>query len=67
MAVEKIEMDGKEYNLADLTDNAKAQVLNLQFVEAQLIQLQNELAVSDTARMGYTRALKSELEKSDKS
>ena len=67
MAVEKIEMDGEEYDLNDLSDSAKAQVLNLQFVEAQLIQLQNELAVSDTARIGYARALKSELKKLGKS
>ena len=59
----KITIDDVEYNLDDLSDNAKAQLGILQFVDAQLQQLTNELAVSDTARIGYTNALKAELEK----
>ena len=59
----KITIDDVEYSLDDLSDNAKAQVGILQFVDAQLQQLTNELAVSDTARIGYTNALKAELEK----
>ena len=60
---EKITIDGVEYNLDDLSDNAKAQLANIQFVDAQLQQLNNELAVSDTARIGYTNALNAELSK----
>ena len=60
---QKINIDGKEYSLSELSDNARAQVANLQFVDAQIQQLNNEWAVSDTARIGYTNALKSELEK----
>ena len=60
---QKITIDDVEYNLNDLSDNAKAQLGNIQFVDAQLQQLNNELAVSDTARIGYTNALKSELAK----
>lgn len=59
----KISIDGTEYVLDDLSDNAKAQLLNIQFVDAQIQQLNNEWAVSDTARIGYTRALKAELQK----
>ena len=59
----KITIDDVEYNLDDLSDDAKAQLMNIQFVDAQLQQLNNELAVSDTARIGYTNALKSELAK----
>ena len=54
----KITIDDVEYNLDDLSDDAKAQLMNIQFVDAQLQQLNNELAVSDTARIGYTNALK---------
>ena len=61
--VQKITIDDVEYNLDDLSDDAKAQLSNIQFVDAQLQQLNNELAVSDTARIGYTNALKAELEK----
>ena len=61
---QKVSIDGTEYFLDDLTDNAKAQLMNIQFVDSQIQQLNNEWAVADTARIGYTRALKSELEKS---
>ena len=60
---QKVSIDGTEYALDDLSDNAKAQLMNIQFVDAQIQQLNNEWAVADTARIGYTRALKSELEK----
>jgi hypothetical protein len=46
-----------------LSDNAKSHVQNIQFVDSRLQQLHNELAISDTARIGYTRALKNELQK----
>ena len=58
-----ITIDGAEYSLDDLSENAKAQLANIQFVDAQLQQLNNEWAVSDTARIGYTAALKAELQK----
>ena len=60
----KITIDGTEYSLDNLSDAAKAQLANIQFVDAQIQQLNNEWAVSDTARIGYTRALKAELAKS---
>ena len=60
---QKITIDDVEYNLQDLSDQAKAQLANIQFVDAQIQQLQNEWAVADTARMGYTNALKAELAK----
>ena len=60
---QKITVDDVEYNLDDLSDEAKAQISNIQFVDAQLQQLNNELAVSDTARIGYSSALKAELTK----
>ena len=59
----KITIDDVEYVLDKLSDNAKAQLANIQFVDAQLHQLNNELSVFDTARIGYTNALKSELAK----
>ena len=62
-ADQKITIDEVEYNLSDLSDNAKAQLANIQFVDAQIQQLNNEWAVADTARMGYTNALKTELAK----
>ena len=60
---ETINIDGKDFVLNNLTDNAKSQITNLQFVDAQIQQLNNELAIADTARIGYTNALKAELTK----
>jgi hypothetical protein len=65
--ISKINIDGTEYSLSDLSDKAKEQVINLQFVDMQIQQLNNEWAVADTARIGYTRALKAELEKIESS
>ena len=59
-----ITIDGDKYSLSDLSENCKMQLNNIQFVDERLQQLQNELAVADTARIGYSNALKSELAKS---
>ena len=56
-----ITIDDKEYSLENLSRAAREQLENIKFVDARLLQLNNELAVSDTARIGYTNALKSEL------
>ena len=57
----KVTIDNKEYSVDSLSENAKAQLANIQFVDAQLQQLNNEWAVADTARIAYTNALKKEL------
>jgi len=61
-----ITVDGANYKLADMSDAAKAQLANIQFVDAQIQQLRNEWAVADTARLGYSGALKGELLRSKK-
>jgi hypothetical protein len=57
----KITIDGLEYNTEDLTDNGKAQLASLQFLEEQMKKIQAEIAVYQTARNAYATALKSEL------
>lgn len=59
----KITVDGIEYNTEDLTDNGKAQLASLQFLEVQMNKLKNEIAVFQTAKQAYINALKAELEK----
>ena len=54
---EKITIDGYVYDMKNLSEIAKDQIANIQFVDARLQELQNELAVSDTTRIGYTNAL----------
>ena len=58
---ETIDIDGKPYDVESLSNEAKTQIINIQFVDNQILQLQNELAVADTARIGYTNALKNEI------
>ena len=60
-----VTVDDKEYKVEEMSEDAKAQLSNIQFVDAQILQLRNEWAVSDTARLGYTAALKGELVKID--
>ena len=59
----KITVDGIEYNTEDLSDNGKAQLASLQFLEVQMNKLKNEIAVFQTAKAAYISALKVELEK----
>ena len=59
----KITVDDVDYNSEDLTDNGKAQLASLQFLEVQMRKLQNEISVYQTARNAYVAALKAELAK----
>lgn len=63
----KITIDGVDYNSDNLSDQAKTLLSNIQFVDAQIQQLNNELAVADTAKIGYANALKGDLAKNKKS
>ena len=60
-----VTVDDKKYKVEDMCDQAQAQLSNIQFVDGQIQQLRNEWAISDTARLGYTAALKGELVKID--
>ena len=63
MQMPKITVDDIEYNTEDLSDNGKAQLASLQFLEVQMSKLRNEIAVYQTAKNAYVTALKAELEK----
>lgn len=56
-----ITIDGVEYDMEHLSDNAKAQLASLQTCETKIRQLQAELAMVQTARTAYGMALKGEL------
>ena len=59
----KITIDDIEYNTEDMSDNAKAQLASLQFLEVQMTKIKSEIAVYETAKSAYIQSLKSELEK----
>ena len=58
----KITVDNIEYNTEDLSENGKAQLASLQFLEVQMNKLKSEIAVCQTARNSFVAALKEELE-----
>ncbi len=52
-----IKIDEKDYDLDTLSEETKAQILSIQFVDAELQRLQAQAAVLQTARASYSRAL----------
>ena len=59
----KFKIDNTEYDTDTISDEAKAQLGSLQFVEMEIQRLQAKLAAMQTARMAYVGALKQALEK----
>jgi len=60
---QSINIDGIDYLISDLSDEAKAQIQSLQFVEAEINRLKALSAVAATAKMAYQTALKDVLPK----
>ena len=58
-----ISIDDKEYDLDNLSDEAKQQVISLQFVQAEIKRLDAQIAVYKTASIAYSSALKGFLDK----
>lgn len=52
-----VNIDNIEYELESLSEDAKAQLVSLQFVDQKLVQLNAEAAAYQTARIGYANAL----------
>ena len=58
-----ISIDGKEYDVDMLSADAKTQLNNIQFVDAEIARTNAILAVLHTARVAYGSALNEELSK----
>ena len=56
-----ININGREFNIDDLSDSAKAQIANIQLVDQKINGIQQEIAILQTARNAYTAALQAEL------
>ncbi len=54
-------IDNKTYDIDQLPEDAKAQVVSLQFVDAEVVRLNALVAVCLTARNGYINALRPHL------
>jgi len=60
-----ITIDGKEYEIASLSDTAKAELVNLQIVDRKIAESQQEMAILRTARNAYASALRAALKEVD--
>jgi hypothetical protein len=56
-----IKIDNKEYDLDTLSEECKAQLASIQFVEQELARLQAQVAVLQTAKAAYLQALQKSL------
>jgi hypothetical protein len=59
--IQKISIDGKEYLADALSDQAKAKLANIQFVDAEMLRTRNQLIMLQAARVEFVRQLQSEL------
>ena len=56
-----ITIDGKEYDIDELSEGAKSQVGSIQVCDQKINQLQVDIAVIQTARGAYARSLQNQL------
>ena len=56
-----IKINDIEYDTDKLSDEARAQLVSLQFCDQELQRLQAQAAAMQTARMAYAKALQSAL------
>jgi hypothetical protein len=56
-----VNINGKEFEFEKMSDTAKAQVATIQFVDAEIARLNSQLAVFQTAKIAYGRALDEQL------
>ena len=54
----KVTIDNQEYETDTLSAEAKAQLSGLQFVDSEIARLQAQMAIYQTARNAYGKALK---------
>ena len=59
----KVELNGIEYDVSNPSEAVQAQLTNINFVDDLILQKNNELQVAQTAKIGYSRALRRELDK----
>jgi len=61
-----ITIDGKEYKLETLSEEARAQIGSIQIVDQKIADLNVEIAIMQTARNAYAQVLNELLPKKNK-
>ena len=56
-----INLDGKEYGVAELSDNARKLTIEMQHVTAKIQETNNMIAILTKAKRAYIQELKSEV------
>lgn len=56
-----VTIDGKKHSLKDLSEGAKAQLANITYVDRQIEDAKNHLAILQAARQFYTSTLSKEI------
>ena len=56
-----VKIDNIDYDTDKLSNEAKAQLISMQFCDQELQRLQLQTAAYQTARMAYSKALKDKL------
>lgn len=60
-----IQIDGKEYDIDRLSDDAKVHIASIQYVDSEIARITALLAALQTARIGYSNAVKDLLPNAD--
>jgi hypothetical protein len=53
----KVTVNGSEYDIAELSDKAREQMMNLRVCDAEIARIKSQLAIAQTARNAYMLAL----------
>ena len=61
----KVNIDNKEYEFDELSDQVKATLVSLNFVQTELKKLSAQEAVYKTAEIAYQKSLKEGLDSKD--
>jgi|TARA_B100000795_G_C22780422_1_gene432004 hypothetical protein len=62
---EMITIDDVDYKLSELSEGCQAEIRSLQFTEEQIIRLNAEVAIAETARNAYRLAVSEKLPNKD--
>ncbi len=58
-----VTIDGKEYDVQSLSEEARTQIVNLRVTDQEIQRLKQCLAITQTARVSYAKALEAALPK----
>lgn len=60
----KVNINGTEYNWDDLSEDVRAQLVNLRITDGEIERLNRQLSIAKTAKNAYGRALRQAMEAS---